>query len=128
MTAAEVLAEAATRGFLVNLNSTGDGLILRPGDNPPADVVSLIRDAKTQIVAHLQTERRCINHWIADKLIDWPPSHCLHCRKPIIVGQLWTTVSNGAVSARFHQECHGDWLGEQEVAARRALWGSHNRR
>jgi hypothetical protein len=128
MTAVEILAEAATRGFRVSLNSTGDGLILWPGDDPPDDLVNFIRSAKTQIIAILQTERRRINHWIADKLIDWPPSHCLHCRKPIIVGQTWTTVSNGEVSARFHQECHGDWLAQQEVAARRALWGSHDRR
>ena len=121
MTAAEILAEAAARGFRVTLNSTGDGLILWPGDDPPADLVNLIRGAKPDIVAHLQTERRRINHWIADKLIDWPPSHCLGCRKPVIVGQLWTTVSNGEVSARFHQKCHGDWLAQQEVAARRAM-------
>jgi hypothetical protein len=40
-------------------------------------------------------------------LIDWPPSHCLHCRKPIIVGQTWTAVANGLVEARFHGDCHG---------------------
>jgi hypothetical protein len=125
MTAAEILAEAATRGFRVGLKSTGDGLILWPGDDPPADLVNLIRSAKTQIIAVLQTERRCINHWIADKLIDWPPSHCLHCKKPIIAGQLWTVVSNGEAQARFHKGCHAPWLAQQEVAARRALWGQN---
>jgi hypothetical protein len=121
MTADEILAEAATRGFRVTLNSTGDGLILWPGDDPPADVVNLVRGAKPQIVAHLQTERGRINHWIADQLIDWPPSHCLHCRKPIVVGQTWTAVANGLVEARFHEDCHGAWLEQQEVAARKAI-------
>jgi hypothetical protein len=121
MTAAEILAKVTALGFRVTLNSTGDGLILWPGDKPPADVVNLIRGAKPQIVAHLQTERGRINHWIADQLIDWPPTHCLHCRKPIVVRQTWTAVANGLVKARFHQGCHGAWLERQEVAARRAI-------
>jgi hypothetical protein len=123
MTAAEILAKVAALGFRVTLNYTGDGLILWPGDKPPADLVELLKAHKPTIVAHLQTERRRINHWIADKLIDWPPSHCLHCRKPIIVGQTWIDVTNGEAKARFHQECHGDWAAQQEVATRRALWG-----
>jgi hypothetical protein len=59
--------------------------------------------------------------WIADRLIDWPSTSCLHCRKPIIAGQPWIPVSNGEVTARFHQDCHSEWLEQQEVAARRAL-------
>jgi hypothetical protein len=121
MTAAEILAKVTALGFRVTLNSTGDGLILWPGDDPPADLVNLIRGAKTQIIAVLQNERGRINHWIADKLIDWPPSHCLHCRKPIVVGRTWTAVANGEVEARFHKDCHVDWLAQQEVAARRAI-------
>src|SRR6478609_3066818 len=117
MTASEILAEAAARGFLVNLNSI-DGLILWPGDDPPTDLVDLIRSAKPQIIALLQAERGRINRWIADRLIDWPPESCLHCRKPIVVGQLWTVVSNGEVTARFHEPCHAEWLAQQEVTAR----------
>jgi hypothetical protein len=59
--------------------------------------------------------------WIRDRLIDWPPESCLQCRKPIIVGQQWTVVSNGEATARFHQNCHSEWLAQQEVAARRVL-------
>jgi hypothetical protein len=121
MTPAEILAEAAARGFRVSLNSTGDGLILWPGDDPPADLVNLIRGAKPGIVAHLQTERRRINHWIANQIIDWPPTSCLHCRKAIIPGQQWIDVASGEALARFHKDCHGEWLEQQEVAARRAL-------
>ena len=89
MTAAEILAEAAARGFQVSLNSTGDGLILWPGDDPPADLVDLISSAKPQIVAVLQAERGRINHWIADRLIDWPPEilpalpQADHCRAAV---------------------------------------------
>ena len=66
-------------------------------------------------------QRGLINRWIANRIIDWSPSHCLHCRLPIIVGQKWTVVSNGEVTARFHEPCHGEWLTEQERLARRSL-------
>jgi hypothetical protein len=121
MTAAEILAEAAARGFLVNLNSTSQRLVLWPGDDPPADLVKLIKDAKPQIIAVLQAERGRINHWIAERLISWPPGQCLHCRKPIVVGQQWIPVSNGEVTARFHQDCHDAWRAERETFARKAL-------
>jgi hypothetical protein len=121
MTPAAILAVAAARGFRVGLNRTGDGLILWPGDDPPADLVDLIRGAKSEIVAALHAERRRINRWIANQIIDWPPTSCLHCRKPIVPGQVWTAVSNGEAVARFHQPCHAEWLAQQEVAARRAM-------
>jgi hypothetical protein len=121
MTPAEILALAAVRGFRVGLTRTGDGLILWPGDNPPADLVDLIRGAKPEIITVLQAERGRINHWIACRLIDWPPTSCLHCRKPIVSGQLWAVVSNGDVTARFHQDCHEGWLADQEHLARQAL-------
>jgi hypothetical protein len=113
MTAAEILATSGARGFQISLNSSGD--------DPPPDLVDLVRGAKPQIVAVLQNERGRINHWIADRLIDWPPESCLHCRKPIIVGQAWIVVSNGEVTARFHEPCHAEWLEQQEAAARRVL-------
>jgi hypothetical protein len=62
-----------------------------------------------------------INRWIAARLIDWPSTSCLHCRKPITVGQTWAVISNGEVTARFHQDCHTEWLAQQEAAARRAM-------
>jgi hypothetical protein len=121
MTPAEILAAATSRGFRVGLSRTGDGLILWPADDPPADLVELLRGAKPQIVAVLLAERGRINRWIASTLIDWPPTSCLHCRKPIIVGQIWTVVSIGEVTARFHQDCHSAWLAQQEALARKAL-------
>ena len=121
MTPAAILAETAAQGFRVGLNRTGDGLILWPGDDPPADLVNLIRGAKPQIIAVLHAERRRINRWVANQLINWPPTSCLHCRRPIVPGQLWSDVSNGEVTARFHKDCHGAWLAQQEIAARRAL-------
>jgi hypothetical protein len=118
MTPVEILAGASARGFKVSLNPAGDGLILWPGNEPPADLVALIKGAKPLIVAALQAERGR-NRWIANQLIDWSTS-CLHCRKPIVAGQLWAIVANGEVSARFHEACHAEWLVERETLARRA--------
>jgi hypothetical protein len=121
MNPAEIVEKARRHGVTVTLNDAGTGLSLSADGDLPDEVVELLKAHKPDIVAHLQTERRRINHWIADKLIDWPPSHCLHCRKPIVVGQTWTAVANGRVEARFHKDCHGAWLAQQEVAARRAI-------
>jgi hypothetical protein len=118
MNPAGIIEKARQRGVTVTLNDAGTGLSLSADGDMPDEVVELLKAHKPDIVAHLQTERRRINHWIADKLIDWPPSHCLHCRKPIVVGQTWTAVANGRVEARFHKDCHGAWLAQQEVAAR----------
>jgi hypothetical protein len=121
MSVAEVLAAAKSHSVEVRLNSAGQGLTLSFEDDPPGEVVDRIKNMKAEFVAHLQAERGRINHWIAGNLIDWPPSHCLHCRKPIIVRQPWVVISNGEVSARFHQDCHGAWLAQQEEPARRAM-------
>jgi hypothetical protein len=123
MNPADIVEKARQRGVTVTLNDAGTGLSLSADGDLPNEIVELAKAHKPDIVAHLQTERRRINHWIADKLISWPPSHCLHCRNPIIVGQNWLDVTNGEATARFHQDCHGAWLAQQEVAARRALWG-----
>ena len=72
-------------------------------------------------ILSLRPSTRRVDKWIRDRLIDWPSTSCLHCRKPIIVGQLWAVVSNGEVTARFHEPCHGEWLAQQEDAARLAL-------
>jgi hypothetical protein len=61
-----------------------------------------------------------VDKWIRDRLIDWRDS-CWQCRKPIVVGQVRTVVSNGEVAARLHQHCHSERLAQQEVAARRAM-------
>jgi hypothetical protein len=43
-------------------------------------------------------------------------------REPVVAWELlWTVVSNGEATARFHKSCHAEWLAEQEVASRRAL-------
>lgn len=120
MTPAEILAEAAARGFRVGLNPTGDGLIVWP-DDPPADLVDLLRSAKPQVVAVLQNERGRINRRIANRLIPWPSDSCLHCRRRILPGQPWIVVSNGEVTARFHEPCRAQWLTEQEALARKEL-------
>jgi hypothetical protein len=41
--------------------------------------------------------------------------------KPLIAGQAWTIVTNGEVRARFHKECHPEWLTGQEALARKVL-------
>ena len=76
--------------------------------------------------ARASVDQARTDEWIRDRLVDWRES-CLHCRRSIVVGQVWTVISNGEVSARFHQRCHDEWRVQQEVAAGRALGLDRNR-
>ena len=121
MNPADIIEKARQRGVSLTLNAAGTGLLLSADGDLPDEIVELAKAYKPDIVAHLQAERGRINHWIANQIIDWPPSSCLHCRKAIIPGQQWIDVASGDVTARFHGPCHPQWLEQQEIAARRAL-------
>jgi hypothetical protein len=64
-----------------------------------------------------------ISRWIQHQIVDWPSSHCFGCKRPIIVGQKWLELVHDDNRARFHSDCEPVWRTQQEVAARRALWG-----
>jgi hypothetical protein len=64
-----------------------------------------------------------IDRWVANQIVDWPSSRCFGCRKPIVVGQKWLELVRDDNRARFHCDCEPVWRAEQEVAARRSLWG-----
>jgi hypothetical protein len=121
VTAEEILARSKDEGVEVALTATGDGLELLSVGDPPADIVTLLKDAKTEIISRLHMERRMINHWVAAHLIEWPREHCLGCRQPVVVGQEWIDVTNGEARARFHQKCHRVWLANQEALARKTI-------
>jgi hypothetical protein len=121
VTAEEILIKAKARDVEVALTATGDALELLSAGDPPADIVTLLKDAKTEIISRLHMERRTINHWVAAHLIEWPREHCLGCRQPVVVGQEWIDVTNGEARARFHQECHRVWLADQEGLARKTI-------
>jgi hypothetical protein len=74
----------------------------------------------TQVSVLAPYDQARVAKWVKDRLIHWDRS-CWHCRKPIVVGQAWLTVSNGEVSVRFHKNCHAEWRAEREKLARTAL-------
>jgi hypothetical protein len=119
MTAAEVLALAKARGVTIKLD--GDGLEIIADRQPDRDLLDAIAGCKPQIVAVLQKERRCINRWIASRIITWPSDRCLHCKGPITPGSKWILVAARDDRARFHEPCHSAWLAQQETLARKAL-------
>ena len=84
-------------------------------------VIERTKDKQTTTAqASAQLDQARIDKWIRDQLVDWRDS-CWRCRKPIVVGQRWTAVTNGEAVARFHEPCHGEWLAQQEARARQAL-------
>jgi hypothetical protein len=120
MRPADIVERARRCGVTLTLSADGTGLSLSADSEPPQEIVDLVRAHKPEIVAHIQAERRRINRWIADCLIEWQDS-CLHCRKPVLPGQPWTVVSNGDVSARFHKNCESAWRAGQEALACKTL-------
>jgi hypothetical protein len=121
VTAEQILAQAHAKGVDVVLTAPGDGLELLSAGEPPPHIVALLKDAKTEIISRLQMERRMINHWVADTLIDWPQDSCLQCRERILVGRAWIDVTNGDARARFHRECEPAWRAEREALARKTI-------
>jgi hypothetical protein len=121
VTAEQILAQAHANGVEVVLTGPGDGLELLSAGDPPPDIVTLLKDAKTEVISRLHMERRMINHWVAGHLIEWPRERCLGCRQPVVVGQVWIDVTNGDARARFHQKCHRVWLADQEALARKTI-------
>jgi hypothetical protein len=69
-----------------------------------------------------------INRWVANQIVDWPPSNCFGCKRPIVVGAKWVELVRDDNRARFHCDCEPVWRAKQEVAAHKALWGSRERR
>jgi hypothetical protein len=121
MTVEEILPVAKTNGVDVGVTASGDGLELLSARDPPPDIVALLEDAETEIISCLQMERRMINHWVADTLIDWPQDSCLWCRKRVLVGQAWIDVTNGDARARFYRECEPAWRADRETLARKTI-------
>jgi hypothetical protein len=85
----------------------------------------VIEPAPTEASAPTETqaERVLINRWVAWRIINWPSLNCFGCKRPIIVGEKWVELVRNDNRARFHSDCEPVWRAEQEVAARRALWG-----
>jgi hypothetical protein len=78
---------------------------------------------ETPVPIETPAERVMIDRWVANQIVDWPSSYCFGCKLPIIIGQKWRELVCDDNRARFHSGCEPVWRAEQEVAARRALWG-----
>jgi hypothetical protein len=56
----ETLELARAGGVEVRLNAAGDGLLLEADGDPPADLVELLRAAKSELVGRLREQRRLL--------------------------------------------------------------------
>jgi hypothetical protein len=91
----------------------------KPGNPAVAEEARAV-GARNDQAERTRLNQARIDKWIRQRLIDWRDS-CWQCRKPIAVGQRWAAVGGDGVIARFHQDCHREWLAQQEATARRAL-------
>jgi hypothetical protein len=86
-----------------------------------AIVIETATGARQRVTRKRPEELARITAWINAKLITWPQTHCLHCRKPINVGEKFVDVAANDERARFHVSCEPVWRAAQIVAARVAL-------
>jgi hypothetical protein len=116
MSAAAAIAEAKSRGFRITLHLTGQSLVLKPGKDPPADLVDLIKEAKPDILAHLRAERDRIKAC---------PKDVERQRPPDVEPDRWREALSGLKA--FLAAGHGDeaerlgWP-KDELYAVPALW------
>jgi hypothetical protein len=68
-------------------------------------------------------ERVLIDRWIANQIVAYPFGSCFACRRPILPEAKWVDRVSDNGRARFHRACEPRWRTEQEVAARKTLWG-----
>ena len=107
-----ILAQARARGVDVVLTEAG-GLELLSAGAPPPDIVTLIKRAKPEVVSRLAMERRMVDRWVNDHLIDWDPNHCLHCR------QRFSSARRGSMSQATSPERVSTCLASPHGAPRR---------
>lgn len=122
MTPDEILRQARAESLCLSLAIEGNDLLVDWDGEPPSEsLLDALRRAKPEIIARLQRERGRINRWIADRLVDGQLETCSQCRQRIVAGQAFADVSNGEARARFHKDCHREWLAGMEAKARAAL-------
>ena len=72
---------------------------IKPEEKPgKATAKTLAACARIDQAERTRREQTLIDEWIRDRLVDGRDS-CWRCRRPIVLGQLWTAVSNGEAVA-----------------------------
>ena len=123
MTVDDVLGMAKSAGVTVLVE--GYNLVLEHDDDPPANLVAMLRHFKPELISALRMrqaeQRSLITQWVNDNFTSWPAGVCAHCGEGARSEDPFVLLFVGSDRGEVHSSCHPTWVAEQEAAARRAL-------
>ena len=123
MTVDDVLRIAKSAGVTVLVE--GCNLVLEHDDDPPANLVAMLRRFKPELVNALlmrqADQRSLITQWINDHFASSPANVCAHCGGGPRADDPFVLLFVGNDRGEVHGSCHAAWIAERESEARRAL-------
>jgi hypothetical protein len=123
MTVDDVLRMAKTAGVTVLVE--GYNLVLEHDDDPPANLVAMLRRFKPELVSALRMrqadQRSLITQWINNHFTSSPASVCAHCGGGPRADDSFVLLFVENDRGEVHGSCHSAWIAERESEARRAL-------
>jgi hypothetical protein len=123
ITVDDVLRTAQSAGVIVVVE--GYDLVLEHDDDPPLNLLAMLRHYKPELVSALRMrqaeQRSLINQWVADNFTRTPAGVCAHCGSGPRSEDPFVLLFVGTDRGEVHASCHSAWLAEQEAEARRAL-------
>jgi hypothetical protein len=123
MSVDDVLRMARSAGVTVLVE--GYDLVLEHDDDPPANLVAMLRRFKPELLSALRMrqadQRSLIAQWINDHFISSPPGVCAHCGGGEQADDKFVLLFVGNDRGDVHASCHAAWLAEREAEASAAL-------
>jgi hypothetical protein len=123
MTVDDVLGMANSAGVTVLVE--GYNLVLEHDDDPPTNLMAMLRHFKPELVSALRMreaeQRSLITQWINNHFTSSPAGVCAHCGDGLRSEDPFVLLFVGSDRAEVHASCHPLWLAEREAEARRAL-------
>jgi hypothetical protein len=123
MTVDDVLRMANSAGVSVLVD--GYDLVLEHDDDPPANLVAMLRHFKPELVSALRMrqaeQRSLITQWVNDNFTSSPVGVCAHCGDGPRSEDPFVLLFVGNDRGEVHAACHSAWIAQQEAQARSAL-------
>ena len=123
MTVDDVLRMANSADVTVFVE--GYDLVIEHDDDPPANLVAMLRRFKPELVSALRMRQaeQCslITQWINDHFISSPLGLCAYCSGGERADDQFVLLFVGDDRADVHASCHQAWREAREAEARSAL-------
>jgi hypothetical protein len=103
------------------LNLDGPSLVIEAENQPPPQVLDLLRAHKPEILELLRAERQAIIRYVNDHFQSSPLDRCAYCGGDESPVDPFVVLFCGADRAGVHAGCHQSWIAVRESEARDVL-------